>query len=103
VPAESPLAVCCPYSGSVSKAAANYHERYGPPARSGRRFVLMLLSTDKSEQPGREIDALDCRYRSCPAWSLRVWELLAGSELLRDGMCCTLNFVCDFLSMRDVD
>jgi hypothetical protein len=63
----------------------------------------MLLRTDKSEQPAREIDALDCRYHSCPAWSLRVWELLAESELLRDGMCCTLNCVCDFLGMRDVD
>ena len=66
-------------------------------------FVLMLLRPDKSEQPAREIDALDCRYHSCPAWSLWVCELLAEAELLRDGMGCTFNRVCDFPGMRDVD
>jgi hypothetical protein len=36
-------------------------------------------------------------------WFLRVWELLAESELLRDRTCCTLNYICDFFGMRDVD
>jgi hypothetical protein len=29
--------------------------------------------------------------------------LLAEFELLRDRMCCTLNYICNFLGMRDVD
>jgi len=36
-------------------------------------------------------------------WFLRVWGPLAESELLRDRTCCTLNYICDFLGMRDVD
>jgi hypothetical protein len=31
------------------------------------------------------------------------WELLGECELLRDSTCCTLNYICDFLGMRDVD
>jgi hypothetical protein len=36
-------------------------------------------------------------------WFPRVWGFLAESELLRDRTCCSLNYICDFLGMRDVD
>jgi len=36
-------------------------------------------------------------------WFVQVWGRLAESELLRDRTGCTLNYICDFLGMRDVD
>src|ERR1700683_763533 len=36
-------------------------------------------------------------------WSLRVWGLLAEPKLLRARTCCTLDYICNFLGMRDVD
>ena len=38
-----------------------------PNLSSGRRFVRMYPSTGKSEHPGREIHARDCRIDSCHA------------------------------------
>src|SRR5258708_15660458 len=70
-----------------------------------RRCISLVDLLDFIVTVNKGIDPPDC-WIFLPrtvTWFLRVWGLLAESELLRDRTCCTLNRICHFLGMRDVD
>src|SRR5258708_28612281 len=70
-----------------------------------RRSISLVDLLDFIVTVNKGIEPPDCWIflPRTETWFRRVWGLPAESELLRDRTCCTLNRICHFPGMRDVD